>query len=73
MIKYDNSKHTLLKRLKEIREEIPISLTDQSEDIGISIHTLIAWKEDIEDKVPVKPTTVRKIKEYIAKYERDNK
>ncbi len=62
-------KRELLKKLEEIRLEIPISVADQAEDIGVSRQALSRWKEDKDCNVPMRYETIRLIKDYIKKYE----
>lgn len=62
-------KRELLKRLEEIRLEIPISIMDQAQDIGIGYATLERWRHDKEANTPMRYETIRLIKDYIKKYE----
>lgn len=72
MIHNQNSKVYLMMKLKEIREEIPISIHDQAEELGVCEAIMYKWNQDKDGKIPLRHENVRKIKEYIKRHE-DNK
>lgn len=69
MIQSENSKAVLMMKLKHIREQIPCSLEDQADAIGVSVAAIHKWNLDKECKIPLRHETVRQIKDYIKRYE----
>jgi hypothetical protein len=58
-----------LRRAQLIQDSVPLSFSEMAREIGVSYHTLKRIMSDDAAHATISARTMRKIKEFVTKYE----